>query len=189
MAALLEQTRIRPFTSSGLSGSGGSLRPLLAGAWSIMAADLKNYAFAWKRPSIATLLADRAEVKRERNCFEKMSSGCLHAFRAGDGLKARGAISIFDARPVALALRRSRPASRAEAIVSPPMLDSVSPLSVDCPYRIGLAHGRFASPPISRNTLDLLTPCAKAGRRNLPATLEALPVVMPANRPCGVDTD
>ena len=69
------------------------------------------------------------------------------------------------------------------------MLDGLSPLSAGFPYRIGLAHSRFASPPISRDTLDLLTPSAKAGWRDLPATLEALPVVMPANRPCGVDTD
>jgi hypothetical protein len=37
-----------------------------------MVANLKNCALDEKRPSIATLLADPAEVKRKRHSFEKM---------------------------------------------------------------------------------------------------------------------
>ena len=36
VAARFEQARIRAFTSSAVSGSGGSLRPLLAGTWSML---------------------------------------------------------------------------------------------------------------------------------------------------------
>ena len=67
-----------------------------------------------------------------------------------------GAISIFWRSAVALAIWRSRPASRAEAIVKLPMLDGVLPPSAGFLYRIDLFRGRFASPSIGRKWRGLL---------------------------------
>jgi hypothetical protein len=107
----LEQAWIRAFTSSDESGSGGSFLPLLAGTWSVTAELIivglevvSGFASSPKRPSIATLLADPAEVKQKRYYLEKMGwipsgadspwkSGRLHASSAGipkgrhDGLR------------------------------------------------------------------------------------------------------
>ena len=84
---------MRALTSSGLSGSGGSFLPLLAGAWlvtmEIMVAVLEvvsSFAFTSKRPSIAIMLADADDIKQKGNYSEKMGrvsdaakTGRLHA--------------------------------------------------------------------------------------------------------------
>ena len=144
VAARLEQARIRAFTSSGDERFGRQLAALVGG----------NVAESWWRASKLRFRLTEASLychiacrsgrsQAEANCFEKMGSGCLHAFRAGDGLKAGWGHKHFRCpvrgagRPVLTTCqphgshRRDCPCSTAFRLCSPAFrTESASPTAV-----------------------------------------------------------